>query len=419
MSKLWPFGRSGPEKTDSNRAGKRRWGRKGWAAVVVAALVVAGGAGWWLMTRDGSSQAATGTSTTTVSSGTVKETVSADGTVDAADTEDLDFEVSGTVTKVYVAEGDKVTKGQALARIDDSTLVATRKAAAATLDAAEEQLDTDEDDDASDTQLAADRSSILSAKADLASAREDVRDAVLRATITGTVASLDLEVGDVVGSSGSSDSSDSTGSTDTSTDTSSDSTSSSAVTLITSKKFIVDATVSADDADNLKKGLQAEITVNGSTDPIYGTVSEVGAVAETNSSGAAVFPVTIAVTGKQSDLYAGTSATATITVKQRSNVLTVASQAIKTDGDTAYVMKMVNGKAVKTTVKVGQVYGTTTEIKSGLKEGDTVQITGFTMQGGGESGGTASTGTQEGFGSGNMPSGSLPGGSGGFPGGGQ
>ncbi len=104
-------------------------------------------------------------------------------------------------------------------------------------------------------------------------------------------------------------------------------------------------------------------------------------------------------------------------------MLTVNSRAIQTDSasNATYVMKMVDGKAVKTTVKVGTVYGTTTEITSGLADGDTVQIPGATIPSG-----SGSTGNRNGSGGGNFPSGgqmpdfsNFGGGSGGFPGGGQ
>lgn len=132
------------------------------------------------MTRD--SSAATEPTTDTVSAATMEETVTASGTSEPRDSADLDFEVAGTVTVVYVDEGDRVARGQALARVDDDALVATRTAAAASLAAAYSQLDDDQDADASDTQLAADRTAIA-----------------------GTVASLDLAVGDVVGGSSGND----------------------------------------------------------------------------------------------------------------------------------------------------------------------------------------------------------------------
>jgi macrolide-specific efflux system membrane fusion protein len=377
--------------------------------------------------RDSAPQALT----VQASSGTVRQTVSASGTIEPAKTADLDFAVGGTVTKVYVAAGDTVTKGQALATIDDTALVAARTAAQASYDAAVTQYADDEAAGASAVQLAADQTAVLSARSDLASAVQDVKDAVLRSTIKGTVSSIDLQVGDVVSGSGSGSGSSVSGGSgnagsagSTLSDAASTSTSSgSAVTINSSNKFIVSATVSADEATQVKKGMQAQITATGGTEPIYGTVSSVGKVAQTSSSGAAVFPITIAVTGAQKGIYAGTSATASITVKQLQNVLTVSSRAIRSSGSSTYVMKMAGGKAVKTPVKIGTVYGATTQILSGLKAGDTVQVPGITLPSGGSTKG--GSGTRGGFGgggggfggSGGFPSGGFP--SGGFPGGGS
>jgi len=403
-----------------------RLGRRGWATVV-ALLVVIGGAGGWLLTR-GDDAASSSALTATASSGTVKQTVTASGTIEPAKTADLDFGVAGTVTKVYVKAGDRVVKGQRIAAVDDSALIASRTAAQASYDAALAQHATDVSARASDVQLAADSTAILSAKAQRDSAVQDVEDAVLRSTISGTVAAIDLAVGDVVGGSASGSASGSGSATSGSTMSnaaSSSSTSTSAVTITSTDRFVVSATVSADDAAKVKKGMQAQITLTGASDPIYGTVSSVGLVAQTSSSGAAAFPVEIAVTGAQKSVYAGTSATATITVKQTADVLTVSSRAIRTDAadKTTYVMKMVDGRAVKTTVKVGTVYGATTEITSGLSDGDTVQIPGITIPAGSGSGSGSGSGNRNGTmpGGGQMPDfGSLPGGgAGGFPGGDQ
>lgn len=364
---------------------KLRGRRRAWL-VVPLVLVVAGGGGVWLMTRD--SSAATEPTTYTVSASTMKDTVTASGTIEPRHSADLDFEVSGTVTDVYVDEGDRVTRGQALARVDDDALVASRTAAAASLAAAYTQLDDDQDADASDTQLAADQAAIVAATATLAQAKQAVADATLRATISGTVASLDLAVGDVVGgSSGTDPAAD--GSTGT-----------SAVVLVSSGHYVVDATVASSDVKQLKKGLQAEITPTGVTETVYGTVQSVGLVAETSSSGAAVFPVTIEVTGKRKDLYAGTSADVSIIVEQRTDVLTVPSRALETDEDGGtYVTEVVDGKGVRTPVEVGTAYGMSTEILSGLEDGDVIEIPSFTPTGGGSGGGSL----EERMGEGGLP----------------
>ena len=362
--------------------------RSMWAAVV--ALVVVGGVGTWLLTRGGAGPAAAATTTAQATTSTMKQTVAASGTIDAANTADLDFAVSGTVTSVLVAAGDHVKAGQALATIDPTALDAARTAAQASLTAADEQLTSDDDAGASAVQIAADRSAIVSAQASLNQATQDVDDATLRATIAGQVTSLDLAVGDVVSgsSTGSTTGSGGKGSSSGGTGSASSSASSSQVTITSTGRYVVDATVPAGDVSQLKTGMQAQITATGVTETIYGVVSSVGLVAQTSDSGAAVFPVTIKVTGTPSDVYAGTSATVSITVKETPNVLTVPSRALKTSGSTTYVMKVVAGKPVRTTVTTGTTYGAQTQVRSGLKDGDTVQVPGFTLPSGFASRGT-------------------------------
>ncbi|GAA1768383.1 efflux RND transporter periplasmic adaptor subunit [Nocardioides hankookensis] len=368
----------------------------------LVALVAVASTGAWMLTRD-SSQAATST-TATVSTQTMRETVSADGTLAASRTSDESFAVSGTVTRVAVSEGDKVRKGDVLATVGRAGLVATRTAAASSLDAAQTQLDEDEDAGASDVQVAADEAAVASARATLADARQAVTDATLRATIGGTVTSVDLSKGDTVGSG-------STGGASTGADSSSTDTSTGTISIVATGSYVVDATVAAADVDQLKKGLQVEIAVTGVTDTVYGTVSEVGLVAQTNDSGAAVFPVTIAVTGKQKDLYAGVSATATIIVKQRDDVLTVVSRALTTKDGATYATKVDGGKETEVEVTTGETFGMTTEILSGLEEGDTIVVPGFTRPTGGGNG--TGEGGQQGFpGGGEMPDFSQMGGNG-------
>ena len=90
-------------------------------------MVVLAGAGTaiWFGTRS-SSSAAAGIVTTTkvqaVTTGTVSQTVAATGTIEPTTTADLNFAVSGTVTAVNVVAGQVVTAGQALATVDPTAL---------------------------------------------------------------------------------------------------------------------------------------------------------------------------------------------------------------------------------------------------------------------------------------------------------
>ncbi|WP_246087072.1 efflux RND transporter periplasmic adaptor subunit [Nocardioides humi] len=364
----------------------------------------------------GDGPAAATSTTATVGTQTLKQTVTASGTVAAAKTAELSFSVSGTVTAVHVQPGDAVRKGQKLAEVDDEVLQAELDAAESSLDAAETARSEHVSDGASDEQLAADKAAVLAAESKLAQAQDAVEDAVLRATTKGTVTAVGIEVGDTVGSGGSGGSG-ATGSSGSSTD--------GTITVVSTGRFVVDATVASGDVEKVTKGLQAEITVSGVDETVYGTVQDVGLVAETDSSGAAVFPVTIRVTDQRDDLFGGTSADVSIVVSQRADVLTVDSRAVRTDGDTTYVEKVTDtatGATTRTEVELGETTGMATEVVSGLSEGDVVVVPGFTGPGG--SGGDQEMQQQldqfrqqmqQG---GGMPSGGFPGGGGGFPGGG-
>lgn len=358
------------------------WRRPRRLVLVLSALVIVSGvAGAWLLLR-GDEPAAASTTTATVSTQTLKQTVTASGTVAAATTEDLSFDVSGTVTKVFVEPGDTVKKGQRLARVDDDVLQAELDAAESSLDAAETARSEHISDGASDEQLAADEASVLAAESSLTEAEDAVDDAVLRSTIAGTVTDVGIEVGDSAGSGSTGSSQPSTGSTSTSTSTD---TASGTITVVSTGHFVVDATVSSSDVEKVEKGMQAEITVSGIDETVYGTVSEVGLVAETDSSGAAAFPVTVEVTGERDDLYSGTSADVAVVVSQRADVLTVDSRAVQTDGDATYVDKVTDaatGETTRVDIETGETSGMVTEVTSGLAEGDVVQVPGFAGPGG-------------------------------------
>lgn len=344
--------------------------RRAWLLVLPVVLVAAAATGGWLLLRD--DPAAASSSTATVTRETIERTVAAEGTLAARRTADESFAVAGTVTQVLVKAGDTVTKGAPLARIDSEALVASREAAVSSLAAAEEQYDEAVADGASDVQVAAANAAVVAARASLADAREAVEDATLRATIAGTVTDVGYAVGDATGESAPTTGETTTGETTT-----------GAITVVTTGSYVVEATVAADDVAQVEKGLQADITASGVADTVYGTVASVGLVAQTNDSGAAVFPVRIAVTGEQEDLYAGVAATASIVVEQVPDVLTVPSRALTTEDDTTYATKLVDGDEVRTEVEVGEAYGMSTEVLSGLEEGDVVVLPGFTAPEGG------------------------------------
>ncbi|MFL6061812.1 MAG: efflux RND transporter periplasmic adaptor subunit [Marmoricola sp.] len=333
---------------------------KWWGGLAVLVLVLAGG-GVWLTTAGGASSTGTQRITSTVAKGTYKTTVSATGTITPKHDEDLTFSSSGTVTAVEVVVGDKVLEGDVLAKIDDTALVAQREAAASQVTAAESQLS--EDAGGTSTQIASDEAALSSARAQLTQAQDAVANATLRAPFSGTVSAVGYAVGDTVGGTGSQGGGTST----------------PAITVISAKKLLVDANVSASDVSELKKGMQATITPTGGSQTVYGVVTQVGVIASASDSGAAQFPVTIEVTGAPRGMYPGASATVEITVKQATDILAVPTAAVHTASDgTSYVNVVKNGKATRTDVKLGEVYGAQTQVLSGVEVGDVIEIISIT-----------------------------------------
>lgn len=377
---------------------RRRW----WVAALVLVLA-AGTTTVWLVRRgDGETVQRI---TATVQRGTYKTTVSADGTIAPKREADLSFSSSGVVSAVLVEAGDRVHKGEVLARIDDATLLAQRTAAASAVTAAE----TTAADDGSESagQRAANDAALASARAQLEEAEQAVADAALTAPFTGTVSAVGVTVGDPVGSSGGSGGGSGMAAT-------ADTSASAAVSLISPRRLLVEASVSAADVSQVKKGMQVEITPTGGSAASFGVVSSVGVIASASSTGAATFPVTVEVTGKPTGLYPGASASVAITVKQAADVLAVPTQAVRGSGEETYVYVVDGGRRVRTTIAVGATYGVQTEVTSGLKEGDVVELASFRRPTGGtvtNRGGQS--GLQGGFPAGGFPGGGLPSGAGG------
>ena len=182
-----------------------RWFRRlRWYGVVAIVLVVALGL-WFLLRPDGESSATVTTTKqlVTVTRGPLTSTVTADGTADAAQTDELSFTSSGTVTAVSVAAGDKVTAGQVLATMDSASLAAAVSSAASDLASAEATLSDAQSSGASSAQIEADASRVQTATDALANAQEALAGASLVATFDGTVASVNVTAGEKLGNNGS------------------------------------------------------------------------------------------------------------------------------------------------------------------------------------------------------------------------
>jgi multidrug efflux pump subunit AcrA (membrane-fusion protein) len=418
----------------SPRPGPDGRGRSDWlsrkrlllGAALVLVLVAVGGGAAWVAGRSPSSAAAGAPVVTTssenvkVGTATMTQTVSASGTLEPAHDSDLGFAVSGTVSAVNVAVGQKVKRGQTLATIDRTALADQVAAAKSTLASDEDQLTSDEDDDALSSTIDSVKSQVTSAESQLATARADLADAALKATFSGTVAAVDFAVADTVSAGGGSTGSGAAAASSTG----SSSSGSSGITVISSDAYTISTSVDDTEVSEVKAGDAATIVPSGSTTTLTGNVASVSLIASTSSdSTVASFPVVIDVTGKPSGIYPGASATVSIIVKNLKNVVEIPTAAISYTGGRATVTKVSGGSKKTVDVKTGTSLNGETQITRGLAAGDTIveEVTKFktangstrTLFGGGSS--TTGRGTGGFSRTGSFAGGPPAGGQGGAP----
>jgi multidrug efflux pump subunit AcrA (membrane-fusion protein) len=246
----------------------------------------------------------------TVTRGPMTQTVSAQGTVAAAQTDNLSFGSSGRVTAVDVKAGDAVHAGQVLATIDSAQLQANLASAQAAVAKADAQLADDQSSAASAGRLAVDEASIASANDQLTNAQTGLNGASLVATFDGVVSQVNVTAGEQLagsgtggtsttgsgtgsgnssastgsnasgsggagggsggrngGSGGNGGGSSSSGSGSSSSSSSSGSSSSSSpnVQVVTKNSYLVQLPVASADVSSVKVGQTATLTVTAST----------------------------------------------------------------------------------------------------------------------------------------------------------
>jgi multidrug efflux pump subunit AcrA (membrane-fusion protein) len=356
-----------------------------------------------------------------VTTGTITETVPTSGTIEPASQANLNFAVSGAVTAVDVKAGQTVTSGQVLATVGTAALQDDLDGAQASVQAAEARLSSDETSNASASQIDSDEAAVTSADSSLTTAQTNLSDASLTSTISGTVATVSLAVGQQVTGSGAGD--NGAGAAAAAADSSSSS-ATGQIVVVGTNSYLVTTTVDDTQIGEIAEGDQATVVPTGSTTTDFGTVSSIGLIGS-SSTGVATFPAVISVTGTPTGLYAGATADVSIIVKQLTNVTEVPTAAISYNSSgQATVTQVVAGKHVTTPVTLGEASAGETQIVSGLQAGDKVVNRTVTFKapvggagGAGIFGGTGG-GTGRFTGGGGLGGGGFGGGGGGFTGGG-
>jgi len=272
--------------------------------------------------------------------------------------QELNFlsENAGRVSKIYVEEGDRVTKGQVLARIDAEIINTDRETAQATLDNAikDEARYSNSFKTGGVTQQQLDQAKLATrnARLRLQSSARRVSDANIKAPINGIINKKYIEVGAFVTAQGT-----------------------QLFEIVDVSKLKLKVNVNESQVANLKVGEQAQIKSNVfPADNFSGKITFIAPKADATLN----FPVEIEVENNHKNtIKAGMYGTAifkfpaqaaTITIPRGSFVGSVSSNQIFVleNGNTAKLRKVIAGRTINDQV----------EIIDGLKEGETVIVSG-------------------------------------------
>lgn len=254
--------------------------------------------------------------------------------------------------------------------------------------------------------LAGASSAVSQAEQAVSDAQKTLDLTVLRAPITGTVLSVSgysgqtvsagsttLSTGSVSSSTSSSSSSAGGAGGSQSGSTSSSSSSSGFAVIADLNTYAVTANIAEADASSVAVGQPATVTVSATGAQLSGTVTAIS-LTSTTSNNVVEYPVTVTVKDAKASVKLGATVSFVITTGSASDTLVVPSSAVTTVGTRHTVTVIRNNVPTTVQVEQGLVGDNGIEIRSGLSEGETVQLSS-----------SSSSGSSSGSGSGGGPGG--------------
>jgi multidrug efflux pump subunit AcrA (membrane-fusion protein) len=240
--------------------------------------------------------------------------------------------------------------------------------------------------------IASAQAGVDGAEATVKNAENALHETHLYAPAAGTVVNVAaVSPGDTVSAGGSSSSSSagsasssgsgsatgstaSAGSLGGSSSSSSSSSSSGLVEIVNTGSMTMTVAFSESDISKIKLGQPATVTLEAlSGVELAAHVSSISTLGST-SSGVVSYDATLTLDQRDSRVKPGMSASAAVITGQASGV-NLPNSAVTTTGSLARVNVLRGGKVVPTTVAVGLVGDSRTQIVSGLSAGDQVQVT--------------------------------------------
>lgn len=381
--------------------------KRTWIVLAAVALVVVATGGFLMM--KGKQPKAEEIETAVAKRAEIVQKVNGTGKIQPNTEINISADVSAKITRLDVKEGDHVEKGQLLVELDRERYLALVQSQEASVRSAQANAKLARDNrdqaervykrakelvgrklvsqselDAAQTSFQVESSRYQSAMdqvqqsiGQLKQAQDDLSKTTIYAPISGTISDLNKERGEIaIGSQFQED-----------------------VIMVIAQLGAMEALVNVDENDinAIKLGQAAEISVDAVLgEKITGKVSEIASSATAPAAGSTVqkteFEVKIAITSDTGKLRPGMTASADIVTATEPKALSVPIQSVTVrtldqlkdkdgkagkftagaDGFVEVVFVVEDGKAVAKQVKTGIQSDDAIEIKSGLKEGETV-----------------------------------------------
>lgn len=284
---------------------------------------------------------------------TVVEIASANGVALAVSDIVYSAELAGKIEYLPVEIGDRVRKGQVLARVDFRSLRAQASQVEASYGLSKTTLERlaslEADELVSPQQMDEVRSQMASAESQRAFIRSELAKAAVRADKAGVVANVFAERSEFVGPG------------------------TPIVQVVDLREMIVETHLAETQVAGVTKGAAAEVEFDALDETVPGVVEAVVPAADRESK---TFTVRVKVENADERILVGMSARVRITVRTLEDVIAVPQNAVLEGKDGRSVFVAVNGEAVKRAVSLGAVDGDRVVLRDGVKPGDQLIVVG-------------------------------------------
>ena len=307
--------------------------------IILAVLIIAAGAiGYMFLKKDKTLEIEW--ETKTIEKGDIDIEITATGTLEAVTKVEIGTQVSGIVSKLYVDFNSKVKKGQVIARLDTTTLAASVFDSRANYNRKEILLNQANRDFKRTKQLFEEKvvaqidydkaldnyetaaSNLVSAEAQLNRAVINLNYATITAPIDGVVISKTVEQGQTVASSFNSP---------------------TLFTIVNDlTKMQVEASIDEADIGQIKEGQSVTFTVDAFPGDVFnGEVKQIR-LQPIIISNVVNYTVIVDVPNPDMKLMPGMTASITVSIDKREDVLKVPTKALKFSPPTVYLVKLYN-----------------------------------------------------------------------------